>query len=44
MNERQRLENALLEFIERAVKEPSSEEDVKVLPAMAHELIELWKI
>jgi uncharacterized protein YeeX (DUF496 family) len=39
-----RLENALLDFIEKTVKEPMSEEDIKILPAVAHELIILWSI
>ncbi|WP_432627228.1 hypothetical protein [Brotaphodocola sp.] len=41
--EKKRLESALLTFIERTAKEPVSEKEVEVLPALAHELIELWK-
>lgn len=44
MEEMRRLEEAILDFIERTVKEPMSEKSVEVLPALAHELIELWKI
>ena len=40
---RERLEEALLTFIERTIKEPSQESDVKIITAIAHELIELWK-
>ena len=43
MDERKRLETALLEYIEKTLKEPSHENDVRIIPAMAHELIELWK-
>jgi hypothetical protein len=42
--EQKRLEKALLVFIEKAVSEPSTEEDIRVLPAMALVLIELWTI
>ena len=40
----ERLETAILNFIEKTVNEPVSEKDVEILPALAHELIELWKI
>lgn len=43
MEEKKRLESALLTFIERTAEEPVSEKEVEVLPALAHELIELWK-
>ena len=42
--EMERLETAILNFIEKTVNEPVSEKDVEILPALAHELIELWKI
>ena len=42
--EMERLETAILNFIEKTVTEPVSEKDVEILPALAHELIELWKI
>lgn len=37
-----RLEKALLEFVERVVKEPNSEAETNVLPHMAQVLITLW--
>ena len=43
MDERERLEEALLDFIESTLKKPQQESDVALIPAMAHELIELWK-
>lgn len=43
MNERKRLEDAILNFIEETTKEPASEKAIEILPALAHELIELWK-
>lgn len=43
VEEKKRLESALLAFIERTVKEPVCEKEIEVLPALAHELIELWK-
>lgn len=42
--EMERLETAILNFIEKTVNEPVSEKDVEILLALAHELIELWKI
>ena len=42
--EMERLETAILNFIEKTVNEPVSKKDVEILPALAHELIELWKI
>lgn len=42
--EMERLETTILNFIEKTVNEPVSEKDVEILPALAHELIELWKI
>lgn len=41
--EMKRLEAALLEFVEETVKEPTPE-TIKVVPGVAHELIELWKL
>ena len=38
----ERLEKALLEFIEREAKEPSSGSAITVLPMMAQALINLW--
>lgn len=43
MEEKKRLEEAILSFIEKTTKEPVSEKSVEILPALAHELIELWK-
>lgn len=43
MEDKKRLEKALLDFIEQTVKEPTSEKSVEILPALAHELIELWR-
>lgn len=42
--EMERLETAILNFIEKTVNEPVSEKDLEILLALAHELIELWKI
>ena len=44
--EQKRLESALLNFIEKTAEEPSkaSTKEIEILPLMAHELIELWKI
>lgn len=36
-----RLEDAILTFIERVVKEPSSDKEIEVLPQMAQVLNEL---
>lgn len=47
MSEKQkRLEAALLNFIEKTVEEPlkASLKEIEILPLMAHQLIELWKI
>lgn len=46
IEKQERLENALLDYIEKTVKEPSkaSAKEIEILPLMAHELIELWKI
>ena len=44
MAEKKRLEDAILSFIESTTKEPVSEKAIEILPALAHELIELWKI
>lgn len=44
VEEKQQLESMLLRFIERTVKEPVSEKEIEILPALTHELIELWKI
>lgn len=44
MEEKKRLETALLDFIEKTVHEPTSEKDVEILPELTHELIELWKL
>lgn len=43
MEEKKRLENAILDFIEKTIKEPVSEKAIEILPALAHELIELWR-
>lgn len=43
-NKKERLEDALLEFIEKAVEEPASETDISHIPEAAKALIELWKI
>ena len=37
-----RLEDAILEFVERETKEPSSEAAVTILPEMAQLLINMW--
>lgn len=44
--EQKRLEEELLNYIEKTVREPSkaSTKEIEILPLMAHELIELWKI
>lgn len=42
--EMKRLETAILNFIEKTVNEPVSEKDIEIILALAHELIELWKI
>nr|DAY71875.1 MAG TPA: hypothetical protein [Caudoviricetes sp.] len=44
VEEKKRLEDAILSFIESTTKEPVSEKAIEILPALAHELIELWKI
>lgn len=44
MTEKERLEKALLEFIEKATKEPKSETETKIVPDLAQVLLELWKI
>ena len=41
--EKKRLELVLLEFIEETVKEPTLETLV-LIPSVAHELIELWRV
>lgn len=43
MSKKDRLEEALLDFIESTLKEPKQENELALVPAMAHELIELWK-
>lgn len=43
MSKAERLEDALLLFIERVVKKPSSEKEVEILPQVAHELVILLK-
>lgn len=43
MEEKKRLEEALLSFIETTTKEPASEKSIEILPELAHELIELWR-
>lgn len=40
---KEQLEAALLDFILRTLNEPLQENSVNVLPAMIHELRELWK-
>lgn len=45
MNENERrLETALLEAIERIVKEPTSEVETQILPQLAQALINLWNL
>ncbi len=45
MNENERkLEAVLLEVIERIAREPMSEDEVQVLPQLAHALIRLWEM
>ena len=39
-----RLEEALLSFIERATKEPLTEAETSAVPAAAQALIALWRI
>ena len=41
--EQKRLEKVLLEFIEEMKKAPTLE-TMNIIPSVAHELIELWKI
>ena len=45
MEEKKRLEVALLTYIEKITSEPSkaSGKEIEILPLMAHELVELWK-
>lgn len=44
MTEKQeRLEEVLLKFIEDTIKEPTPE-SIKLIPNVAHELNELWKV
>ena len=43
MGSKERFENEILDFIEKTIKEPMSEKAIEILPALAHELIELWK-
>ena len=38
---REKLEDLLLKFVERAVNEPKSEKEIEVLPQVAHVLKEL---
>lgn len=38
-----RLETALLDYIEQEIEEQRTEQ-ISIVPAVAHELIELWKI
>lgn len=40
----ERFEEAMVAFIERETKEPSSEETIKILPEMAHTLVAFWGI
>lgn len=41
-DKKERLEKALLEFIEREAQEPSSDAAVQALPEMAEVVLELW--
>lgn len=41
--EMKRLEKVLLEFLEETIKEPTPE-TIALIPSVAHELNELWKI
>ncbi len=43
--EQKRLEEALLNYIEKTTNEPSkaSVKEIEILPLMTHELVELWK-
>lgn len=38
----ERLENALLDFIEKEAKEPSSNAAIEAIPKMAQVLVDLW--
>lgn len=42
--EQKRLETAMLEFIEKTLKEPSTESSIAVIPEIARELINLWDL
>lgn len=42
--EQKKLEKALLDFVEKETKEPSSDETIRILPQMAHDLITLWHL
>ena len=42
--EKKILETALLEAIERIVKEPTSEVETQILPQLAQALINLWNL
>lgn len=39
-----RLEDCILDFLEKETKEPSSEAAIKILPEMAHTLVALWTL
>lgn len=40
--EQKELEKILMEFVKRESEEPSSDETIKILPEMVHDLIVLW--
>lgn len=42
--QKERLEEAVLGFIEDKTEKSSTETNMKILPQMIHELIELWKL
>lgn len=46
MDKQERLENALLNYIEKTVEEPlkASTKEREMLPLIAYELLKLWKI
>ena len=41
---RRKFEKAMVDFIERETKEPTSKETLAILPQMAHTLVTFWTI
>lgn len=39
---KERLQIAILEYIEKELKEPESEATLQIIPAMAQVLLEMW--